>query len=165
MGMTPQDEFGEFYRRSKDRCLHSLMAAGMPQAAAEDALAESFARAWASWPRVRQHPQPLAWVMRTAMNQHVSWWRRQRREVELDTRRDTPASQHVEPTGREDLLRAVAVLPERQRQVVALRILLDLDTAGTAHALGIATGSVTAHLHRAMTTLRHTFREVAPHDR
>ena len=163
--MSAEDEFGDFYGSTKDRCLRSLMASGMTQAAAEEALSESFARAWAAWPRVREHPQPVAWVMRTALNQHVSWWRRQRREVELDTHRETLAASHHEPAGREDLLRAVAALPLRQRQVVALRIFLDLDTAGTALVLGIATGSVTAHLHRAMTTLRHTFREVAPHDR
>lgn len=48
----------------------------------------------------------------------------------------------------------MAGLPQRQRQVVALRIFLDLDTAATADVLGIAEGTVTAHLHRAMTALR-----------
>lgn len=49
---------------------------------------------------------------------------------------------------------ALLRLPARQRQVVALRLFLDLDTAGTAQVLGIAPGTVQAHLGRAMAALR-----------
>ena len=49
---------------------------------------------------------------------------------------------------------ALAGLPERQRQVVVLRVFLDLGTADTARALGIAPGTVTAHLARAVSALR-----------
>jgi RNA polymerase sigma-70 factor (ECF subfamily) len=51
-------------------------------------------------------------------------------------------------------MNALARLPERQRQVIALRIFLDLDTAATAQVLGIAPGTVTAHLSRALSALR-----------
>jgi DNA-directed RNA polymerase specialized sigma24 family protein len=46
---------------------------------------------------------------------------------------------------------ALRRLPEQQRQVIALRLFLDLDTAGTAEVLGIAPGTVTAHLARGNT--------------
>ena len=59
----------------------------------------------------------------------------------------------VDPMGRE-LLAALLRLPERQRQVIAFRIFLDLDTAGTAKVLGIAPGTVKAHLSRGLATLR-----------
>jgi len=42
----------------------------------------------------------------------------------------------------------------RRHRRVALRIFLDLDTAQTAEVLGIAPGTVTAHLTRALTALR-----------
>jgi RNA polymerase sigma-70 factor (ECF subfamily) len=45
-------------------------------------------------------------------------------------------------------------LPARQRQVVALRLVLDLDTGRTAQVLGIAPGTVMAHMGRAMAALR-----------
>jgi RNA polymerase sigma-70 factor (ECF subfamily) len=104
---------------------------------------------------VSRHPAPSAWVVRTALNHHVSRWRRTRREVALAAVPDAaaPPTDHT-PGEHAELLRAVAALPERQRQVVALRLLLDLDTAATAGALGIAPGTVTAHLHRAVSTLR-----------
>jgi DNA-directed RNA polymerase specialized sigma24 family protein len=38
--------------------------------------------------------------------------------------------------------------------VVALRLILDLDTARTAEVLGIAPGTVMAHMGRAMAALR-----------
>jgi DNA-directed RNA polymerase specialized sigma24 family protein len=49
---------------------------------------------------------------------------------------------------------ALQRLPVRQRHVVAFRIILDLDTAGTAKALGIAPGTVKAHLSQGLATLR-----------
>ena len=52
------------------------------------------------------------------------------------------------------IMAALMRLPARQRQVVALRLILDLDTNGTAEALGIAPGTVMAHLGRAMAALR-----------
>jgi RNA polymerase sigma-70 factor (ECF subfamily) len=51
-------------------------------------------------------------------------------------------------------MRTLAALPRRQREVVALRVFLDLDTRETARVLGIAQGTVTAHLARAIAALR-----------
>jgi RNA polymerase sigma factor (sigma-70 family) len=153
--MTPEESFAEFYAARKDACLRALVAGGADRAAAEEAVAEAFARAWAAWPKVSRHPSPSAWVVRTALNHHVSRWRRTRREVALtaDVAAAVPTSTAAHPE-RDDLLRAVAALPLRQRQVVALRIFLDLDTRQTADALDMSPGTVTAHLHRAMTALR-----------
>jgi RNA polymerase sigma factor (sigma-70 family) len=154
-GMDPTRAFTDFYESSKDACLRAVVASGTDRATAEDAVAEAYARAWAAWPKVSRHPAPAAWVVRVALNHHVSRWRRRRREVALlETHEWTLRLDHAEGDQYDDLIRAVAALPERQRQVVALRFFLDLDTAQTSHALGVAPGTVTAHLHRAMTTLR-----------
>src|SRR6266550_869285 len=94
-------------------------------------------RAWASWLSVSRHPAPRAWVVRTALNLSVSSWRRHRRELPLmdhDAPACGPASSRVDA----DLAAVLQRLPARQRQVVALRIFLDLDTAQTAEVLGIA---------------------------
>ena len=56
---------------------------------------------------------------------------------------------------------AVLALPLRQRQVVACRLFLDLDTAQTAQTIGVAPGTVTAHLNRAISTLRGDFAHLA----
>ena len=125
---------------------------------AEELVAEAFARAWAAWRTVRRHPAPQAWVVRTALNARVSWWRRRRREGPLpvgDVEACWPAGAAAagEPVDRAIMV-VLHRLPARQREVIALRVFLDLDTAQTARALGIAPGTVTAHLARAVATLR-----------
>ena len=52
------------------------------------------------------------------------------------------------------IMAALLRLPARQRQVVALRLFLDLDTGRTAEVLGVAPSTVKAHLARALTALR-----------
>jgi RNA polymerase sigma-70 factor (sigma-E family) len=150
-----QREFTEFYRSDRDACLRAVLAVVGERAPAEDLVAEAFARAWASWPTVRRHPAPRAWVVRTALNTRVSWWRRRRRETGLavvpDETAAGPAEDHeLDPA----LLAVLRGLPRRQREVVVLRVFLDLDTRTTAAALGIAEGTVSAHLSRAVATVR-----------
>jgi RNA polymerase sigma factor (sigma-70 family) len=150
-------DFEEFYRAAKDECLFAVLASVGDRDTAQDLVAEAFARAWASWPTVRAHPAPAAWVVRTALNDGVSRWRRRRREVsvpDLATVADRPVADAA--SGRVDpwIMAALSRLPERQRQVVALRLFLDLDTERTARVLGIAPGTVQAHLGRAMASLR-----------
>jgi RNA polymerase sigma-70 factor (sigma-E family) len=152
--------FVDFYQASRDGCLRAVMVNTGDRQLAEELVAEAFARAWASWPKVSRHPAPAAWVVRTALNTGISWWRKRRREFPLDGH-DAPAPAGVEGVD-SDVMKAVRHLPARQREVVALRIFLDLDTETTARALGIAPGTVTAHMSRAIATLR---RELAPSDR
>ena len=146
-----QDEFADFYRSSRDSCLKAVTAVVGDVHVAEDLASEAFARAWTSWGNVRRHPAPRAWVVRTALNLGVSWWRR-RREVPL-AGHDSAAPgdmSGVDPS----LIAALRKLPARQREVLALRIFLDLDTETTAKVIGIAPGTVTAHLSRAVSALR-----------
>jgi RNA polymerase sigma-70 factor (ECF subfamily) len=120
---------------------------------AEDLVAEGFARAWASWPKVSKHPAPRAWVLRTALNVRVSWWRRRRREVPLvgvDRLSEPGSGEGIDPS----IVAALNRLSSRQREVIVLRVLLDLDTHSTATVLGIAPGTVTAHLSRAADALQ-----------
>src|SRR5581483_3078588 len=77
-------DFAAFYAATRDDCLRIVLVNVGDQDLADDLVAEGFTRAWISWPKVRQHPVPHAWVIRTALNAHVSWWRRRRREVALD---------------------------------------------------------------------------------
>ena len=74
-------EFTEFYAAAKDDCMRIVLISVGNRQLAEDLVAEAFTRAWMSWRTVRDHPAPRAWVVRTALNAHVSWWRHRRREV------------------------------------------------------------------------------------
>ncbi|MFI5912814.1 sigma-70 family RNA polymerase sigma factor [Dactylosporangium sp. NPDC051541] len=150
--------FEDFYRRSRDQCLRAVFATTGDRSLAEDLVAEGFARAWASWSKVSRHPAPAAWVVRTALNLRISWWRRYRREVALDGHdRSLPVDEGADQA----LLAAVRRLPRRQREVVVLRIWLDLDTKTVATVLGISAATVGVHLSRATAHLRAEFAPVA----
>jgi RNA polymerase sigma-70 factor (ECF subfamily) len=144
--------FTEFFESSWDPCLRAVLAVvGSPQRA-EDQVAEAFARAWASWSKVSQHPAPRAWVVRTALNTGTSWWHRRSRELPLADH-DLPA--HVPADGVDQtLLVAIRRLPARQREVIALRIFLDLDTTTIGRELGIEPGTVRMHMSQAIAALR-----------
>lgn len=148
-----QQEFTRFYESARHDCLRIVLVSVGDRALAEDLVAESFARAWTSWRTVRHHPAPRAWVVRTALNAHVSWWRRRRRETPLEGH-DLPVPADSGSALDSTVAAALRRLPVRQRQVIALRLLLDLDTETTAQMLGISPGTVGAHLHRAIATLR-----------
>jgi RNA polymerase sigma factor (sigma-70 family) len=153
-----QTEFADFFQASWEPCLRAVVAvAGRPQLA-EDQVAEAFAKAWASWWKVRRHPAPRAWVVRTALNTGASWWRRRRRELPLADH-DFAAPGDLDGGLDATVLTAIWRLPARQREVIALRIFLDLDTTTIAAQLGIEAGTVRMHLSRGVTALR---RELTP---
>lgn len=152
---TDAAAFAEFYSSAKDDCLRVVLATVRDRQTAEDLVAEAFTRAWASWRKVSRHPAPRAWVVRTALNAHRSWWQRHRREFAVADVDAPVTGQPAEPDAA--LMAAVLRLPLRQRQVIACRLFLDLDTAQTAQTIGIAPGTVTAHLASAIATLRGEF--------
>ncbi|HEX3331156.1 MAG TPA: SigE family RNA polymerase sigma factor [Gaiellales bacterium] len=145
--------FAEFFRASWEPCLRAVAASTGDPSRAEDQLAEAFARAWASWRKVGRHPAPRAWVVHTALNAGTSWWRRRAPELPL-LGHDAPAPGRGSPDLDTPLLNAVRRLPERQREVLVLRVFLDLDIETTAAHLAIAPGTVRAHLSRAVAALR-----------
>ena len=142
-----QTEFAEFFRASWEPCLRAVVAVvGRPQMA-EDQVAEAFSKAWGSWRKVRRHPAPRAWVVRTALNTGASWWRLRRRELPLADH-DLTAPGDLGGGLDATLLTALWRLSPRQREVIALRIFLDLDTDIIARQLGIEAGTVRMHLSR-----------------
>ncbi len=159
MGMgTQRLDFAEFYRSFRDDCLRTVLIIVGDQDSAQELVAEAFARACASWRTVSRHPAPAAWVVRTALNLNISRWRRRRREVLVPdpgmlADRPAAASAAQDPLDPE-IMAALRRLPARQRQVIALRLILDLDTSGTAEVLGITPNTVMAHMARALATLR-----------
>jgi len=158
--LTSRPDFAEFYRRSRDDCLRAVLISTGDRDRAQDLVGdtEAFARACTSWAAVSRHPAPQAWVVRTALNANVSRWRRRRREVPVP---DPGAVADLPRAGEEPgrgvdpvIMAALMRLPARQRQVIALRLILDQDTATTAQVLGITPNTVMTHMARALAALR-----------
>ena len=149
-----EQEFTEFYLANRDSCLRIVLVSTGDLERAEDMVAEAFAQAWQRWPKLRQHPAPAAWVVRTALNAGISWWRRSRREVPLEGRDPAAEADGAWPEIDRWLTAAIRRLPARQRQVLLLRVCFDLDRQATAELLGLSPATVGVHLHRALATLR-----------
>src|ERR1700761_9336785 len=128
---------------------------------AEDIAQAAFARAYASWGRVRQAGDPDAYVRRIVINANRSRFRRRRVAEELhgglaDTLAGQQAGPDQHPGEHSELLRALDRLGPRQRAVIVLRYWLDLSEAETAAALGCSVGTVKSQASRALATLRKT---------
>jgi RNA polymerase sigma-70 factor (ECF subfamily) len=115
---------------------------------AEDVAIETLAKASVKWRSIAH--QPDGWITTVAANRSIDLWRRRRRAPIPDR----PADPSDVTADRIDLTRAVARLPRRQRQVVAMRYLLDRSEADTASALGCTAGTVKQHLARGLRALR-----------
>ncbi len=118
---------------------------------AEEAAAEALTRALVSWRRVGPLPYRDAWVLRVTANVAVDACRRRRPDTAVADPVDDPQEATVL---RLALAQAMAALPRRQREVIALRYLVGLGEAETAECLEVSVGSVKKHGHRAMAALR-----------
>ena len=92
-------------------------------------------------------------MVRTALNAGASWWHRRNRELPLADH-DVTAPADPGDGVSAALLAALRRLPARQREVIALRVFLDLDIETIARQLDIAPATVRVHLSRAVAALR-----------
>jgi RNA polymerase sigma-70 factor (sigma-E family) len=117
---------------------------------AEDLTQQAMSKLYAAWSRSRP-PTRMAYARRIVVNECLSHLRRQRPETLTDRVPDRPVADGE--TGL-DLAGALALLPPRQRAIIALRFLDDLPVAEVAAVLGIADGTVKSQTSRALETLR-----------
>lgn len=142
--------FATFFETTHGDVFRAVLLVTRDWHAAEDATATAYLRAWEQWSRVVSHPAPIAWVIRVALNDSISLWRRARRVLTGPTESASAWQDFPDP----DVRAAIDGLPLRQRQVLALRVLLGFDSAETGAILGIAAGTVGVHLSRALASCR-----------
>jgi len=129
---------------------------------AEDLAQTAFAKAYASWARVRRSGDPDAYLRQIVLNENRNRFRK-RRVTEWLTGR-LPEPDHPDGPGRPDsgavhddrlaLLAALRTLGPRQRAVVVLRYWAGLTETEAAAALGCSVGTVKSQAARALATLR-----------
>lgn len=149
--------FGELVDRFGDR-VYRLAAVWLNDAQlAADVAQDVFIRAHRGLRRFRFKAAPFTWLYRTTKN--VCYEYNQKRPFEPLV--DEPVSTAPAPDKPLDQatiaarIRAlVAQLPERQRDVVMLRIFEELSVEQTARVMRCRPGTVKAHLHKAMQRLK-----------
>jgi RNA polymerase sigma factor (sigma-70 family) len=144
-------EFTDWYRGLWPKVLRSVTVTVGDRDLAEEATAEAFARAYARWPEPLTMDSPLGWLHKVAVNDVRGRWRRSRLEKRVLARiAAQPHPQGPPPEVPDDAVwNAVAALPARTRQMIALRYVLDMTDAQVAETLGVSRGHVSASLSRA----------------
>ena len=132
---------------------------------AEEVVQDSFVAMHGKWRSLREPDQGLAYLRQTVVNRSRSVLRH--RGVQAA---HTPPVTADRPGADEDVLlserrasvlEALRGLPERQREVLALRYYLDLSEADIASTLGISRGAVKSHASRGVAALRSLMEDPA----
>ncbi len=135
------------------------------QGVAEEVVQDAFVAVHGRWGRLRDPDSALAYLRQAVVNRSRSALRH-RAVVERHAARRTaeavlPGADHhaLVSDRRAAVLDAMRALPQRQREVLALRYYLDLSEAEIADTLGISRGAVKSHAARGTATLRRLLEE------
>jgi RNA polymerase sigma factor (sigma-70 family) len=131
--------------------------------AAEDLTAETFEKAFRTWRRFDpRRGSPRTWLCRIARSVAVDWFRAEarRRRREETYARDVPTVEEFGDGLPATLERALRELSPAEREVVALRVLLDLDGPSAARVLGISQSACSTRLSRALRRLEERMTDV-----
>ena len=131
--------------------------------AAEDVVQEAFLRFHQARHRLRHPRNAPAYLRATVVNLARGRMRRagvaerhadalaQGARAQVSTADAAASADRIDD--RRTVMHAIGTLPTRQRECVVLRYYLDLTDGQVAETLGISTGAVKQHLHRALATL------------
>jgi RNA polymerase sigma factor (sigma-70 family) len=157
---TPLQRFEALYRSSRDDVFAYVTTLLGDRAAAEDVTALAFERAYRRRSSFdRRRGEERAWLFGIARNAALDELRRRRRLATLVA--EPEAQDAIGPDdGAEVALRrtavrsALAALPAREREVVALKFHAGLRNTEIATVLGVSESAAGSLLHRTMQKLR-----------
>ncbi len=145
------------FRDHRQALVRVALALVGDRATAEDVVQDAFTGLYRGMARLRDPDKALGYLRTSVINGCRSVHRTRQRALRA-RRLHAPAAWSAESAAlaREEsrlALQAVARLPRRAREVLALRYLLDLPDADIAAALGISKATVSSTASRALTAL------------
>jgi RNA polymerase sigma-70 factor (sigma-E family) len=156
-GDRVDEEFVDFVRHRGEHHLRRAVLLTGDWHPAEDLLQSCLSKLYRVWHRLDTSTEPDAYLRRMLVNTYRSWWRaRWRREVPRAELPDRASPGDVGEAGAvaEDVRRALAQLPVRQRTALVLRFFDDLREAEVAEIMGCSVGTVKTHTHRGLQAMR-----------
>ena len=148
-------DFEQLYRATRDDVFAYVATLLHDRSAAEDVTALAFERAFRKRKSFdSRRGSERAWVFGIARNAALDELRRMKRTAPLATEPTSP-DEELERTLRRAAVRtALAALPTRDRELIALKFHAGLDNAELAAVLGVTVTNAGTRLHRALTKLR-----------
>lgn len=136
-----REEYREFAVAAGPRLLRTAWYLCGDPSLAEELAQETLTRMYVAWPRLRRNAgDPHGYAHRVLTHLHVDELRRRAREAATADPPDLPA--RVRDADHVDVVRALAGLGVRERQVVVLRHVADLPERTVADILGVSLGTV-----------------------
>lgn len=123
---------------------------------AEELMQDAFLRVWERWDRVQEMDNPAGYLCRVAVNGARSRVRRLKVTAKRAFVPGLPEDPFAAADLRDELVRALASLTERQRLALVLTDLMDLPADETAKLLGIRPPTVRSLASQARAALRVT---------
>ena len=129
---------------------------------ADDLLQDIFLKIWTALPSFRGEAQLYTWVWRIATNETLNWLRRERvrvalrfQSVDAELERRILADPYFNGTdAQRELFKALAKLPEKQRQVFVMRWWDELSYEQISAITGTSVGALKASYHIAQEKVR-----------
>ncbi len=156
--------FEELVRMHQDIAFRTAFLFTRSAADAEDAAQDAFVKAWRALPRFRSGAPFKPWLLRIVANEARNRRRSAGRRAELTLRAaaaqpsgdaaPSPEAAALDRGRRDELLRHVQSLAERDRDVIACRYFLELSEQETAAVLGVRVGTVKSRTARALARLQ-----------
>ncbi len=155
--------FAEVVAKELDAVYRYLVYLTGDRSAAEDLAAETFEKAFRSWRRFDpRRGSPRTWLCRIARSVAVDWFRAEtrRRKREETYAREVSLTEELGDGLPPELEEALRELSPAEREVVALRVLLELDGPSAARVLGISQTACSTRLSRALRRLEEGMSDV-----
>ncbi len=128
---------------------------------AEDLTARTFEKAWRARHRYRRDVAGFAtWLLTIARNVAIDHFRARQRFEPLDVAAAvpsldaTPEQQAVQHSDAQRLAALLATLPQRERELIAMKYGAEMTNRAIARATGLSESNVGTILHRAVESLR-----------
>jgi RNA polymerase sigma-70 factor (sigma-E family) len=156
--LASQLEFERFVRQHGEAVLRAAHLLTGDWDSAGDLAQESFIRLYLAWPRLRESAAAWAYVRQTMARLHIRQQsRRWHTERPSPVVPDSPVSEQTPYD--DELMSALAALPQRQRATLVLRFFLDLSVEVTATSMSCSIGTVKSQTATALAALRSTLAE------
>ena len=161
-GTPDRPDLPELFRRHHAELLRLAVLIIHDQPTAEDVVQDVFTRLHARGHRAGDLDQALAYLRAAVLNGCRSVLRRRAIGSRLGTVREWPYARSatrsaeaevIRAEDRDEVLRALAALPPRRREVLVLRYYLNLSEAQIAATLGISAGTVKSTAARGLAAL------------
>ncbi|GAA3446876.1 RNA polymerase sigma factor [Planomonospora venezuelensis] len=149
-----------FFLRQRRPLRRYLRAQGCADSDCDDIVQDAFLIVRRRWPIIAYYDDPKAYLYKVA----IRLWHRHAARTRRGGYRDdheaylTGMADPADPLAgvelSDRLTRWFRHLPDRQREVAALRLIADLSEVQTAQILGVSVGTVKSQLNAARTTLK-----------